>query len=532
MLRIRFASIVACAIAAGALVLSAGVSTAQAAIIYVKHDATGTNTGASWSNACVYLQDALTKSVAGDEIWVAAGRYTPDRGVGFTPLDKQARFTLRNGVALYGGFVGTETLREQRDWQNRLTILSADLLGDDTPDTWNAADNSGNVLVGSNIDNGTSLDGFCIRGGYAGNVISGDADHQPRGAGMRLRGPNCQAVIRNCAFERNWADWYGGAVDVADHAAPLFENCTFSENVTQFGAAAYVEGRSSPLFRGCVFVGNFTLDKGAVYVIDSNPQTTEYTTLVNCKFVGNVYGGGSALCLGGAMSTANVVNCTFAYNQGRIRGGAIFIADDCCDASTLHLRNSILWNNWGEYRGDPSQIAVGTSPDPSNPHVVDVEFTCIEGGWPGTGNISVSPQFVNAPGSDGVTGTADDDLRLNPYSPCADAGNNALVPAGVQFDLTGAPRFYDAPQGDTGVGPVPIVDMGAYEFQHQLHPGDMNCDGVVSNFDVDPFVMAIIHPTAYPSAYPNCDIYNADINLDRRVNNFDIDPFVALLLGP
>ena len=62
-------------------------------------------------------------------------------------------------------------------------------------------------------------------------------------------------------------------------------------------------------------------------------------------------------------------------------------------------------------------------------------------------------------------------------------------------------------------------------------PGDLNCDGVVDNFDVDPFVLAITDQTGYQAAYPGCDYMLADINDDGSVNNFDIEPFVDLLTG-
>ncbi|MBL8881015.1 MAG: hypothetical protein JNG88_18015, partial [Phycisphaerales bacterium] len=56
---------------------------------------------------------------------------------------------------------------------------------------------------------------------------------------------------------------------------------------------------------------------------------------------------------------------------------------------------------------------------------------------------------------------------------------------------------------------------------------DLNCDGAVNNFDIDPFVMALSDPSAYAAAYPNCSASRADVNGDGHVNNFDIDPFVA-----
>jgi len=60
-------------------------------------------------------------------------------------------------------------------------------------------------------------------------------------------------------------------------------------------------------------------------------------------------------------------------------------------------------------------------------------------------------------------------------------------------------------------------------------PGDLNCDGLINAFDIDPFVLALSSPEAYELAYPHCNLYNADINGDGLVNAFDIDPFVELL---
>ncbi|MGE0480028.1 MAG: FG-GAP repeat domain-containing protein [Phycisphaerae bacterium] len=59
--------------------------------------------------------------------------------------------------------------------------------------------------------------------------------------------------------------------------------------------------------------------------------------------------------------------------------------------------------------------------------------------------------------------------------------------------------------------------------------GDLNCDGVLNNFDIDPFVLTLTDPAGYAAAYPECSMHNADVNCDGDVNNFDIDPFVSCL---
>ncbi|MGE0482355.1 MAG: PQQ-binding-like beta-propeller repeat protein [Phycisphaerae bacterium] len=74
-----------------------------------------------------------------------------------------------------------------------------------------------------------------------------------------------------------------------------------------------------------------------------------------------------------------------------------------------------------------------------------------------------------------------------------------------------------------GVG----TDLRAYRTNQ---PGDLNCDGAVNNFDIDPFVLAVTDAAAYGAAFPNCNVELADLNCDGAVNNFDIDPFVAVLV--
>ena len=72
---------------------------------------------------------------------------------------------------------------------------------------------------------------------------------------------------------------------------------------------------------------------------------------------------------------------------------------------------------------------------------------------------------------------------------------------------------------------------------------DLKDTGEITNFTIiryddghlprkAPFVLALIDPAGYATAYPNCDIMLADINGDGVVDAFDIDPFVELLTGP
>ena len=90
------------------------------------------------------------------EVWVAQGVYAPkcadDPGCA-KPQD--ASFALADGVRVYGGFAGSESVRDDRDWAARLSVLSGDLGG---------GLHALHVVTGAND---TRLDGFVVRDGRA-----------------------------------------------------------------------------------------------------------------------------------------------------------------------------------------------------------------------------------------------------------------------------------------------------------------------------------------------------------------------------
>ena len=135
-----------------------------------------------------------------------------------------------------------------------------------------------------------------------------------------------------------------------------------------------------------------------------------------------------------------VTNCSFSFNITGGNGGGMYNLL----GSSPTVTNCILWINL------PTEMS-------NNGSAPTVSFSDVQHGLPagtinGGGNKYVDPLFVDADGADNLSGTADDDLRLQTGSPCRDAGNNAAVPAGVTTDLGGNPRFNNT------------VDMGAYEF--------------------------------------------------------------------
>jgi hypothetical protein len=111
-------------------------------------------------------------------------------------------------------------------------------------------------------------------------------------------------------------------------------------------------------------------------------------------------------------------------------------------------------------------------------------------------------------------------------------GGGAMWTTGGSFELSGT-----IGQPDAGV----VMTGGGFELTGGFWPGaaagaavltgDLNCDGLVNSFDIDPFVLALTSPAAYALAYPECNIMAADVNCDGLINAFDIDPFVLCLTG-
>jgi hypothetical protein len=83
--------------------------------------------GTSWPDAYLYLQDAIAAAQSGDELWIREGIYLPDEGGGQTNNNPLASFRITSGIALYGGFSGTETLRTERDPELHGTTVSGDI---------------------------------------------------------------------------------------------------------------------------------------------------------------------------------------------------------------------------------------------------------------------------------------------------------------------------------------------------------------------------------------------------------------------
>src|SRR5574341_640810 len=232
-------------------------ATTDACRLYVDADSTGNNDGSSWADAFTSLQDALAVAAPGYEIWVAEGVYYPDEGAGQTNGDRAATFQLRDGVAIYGGFAGTETLLSQRDPAAHVTILSGDIgqddlnadgnfIAEDTGDL--VGSNSYHVVTGSGTDSSALLDGFTITAGQANATAPNDS-----GGGMYNY--SSSPTLTDVTFSGNSVSNGGGMYNV-NNSSPTLTGVTFSGNsATVYGGGMYNSG-GSPTLTNVILWGN------------------------------------------------------------------------------------------------------------------------------------------------------------------------------------------------------------------------------------------------------------------------------------
>ena len=393
-----------------------------AEIHYGKPTAAGAGNCSSWADACT-LQTALATAISGDEIWVAAGIYKPTTGT-----DRAATFQLKNGVALYGGFTGTETARDQRDFVANVTILSGDLNGDDNnnvmADEPTRAENSYHVVTGSGTNNTALLDGFTISGGNA------NTDQCPgKGCGGGMYNISGSPTMTNVNFSGNSVYLNGGALFNSNNSNPTLTNFTFDGNTALWGGgAALFNHTSSPSLINGVINNNRSYYWGAgIYNHASDLILVNVTLSNNSAYP---YSGGGMFNYGSSNPTLN--NVTFVGNSAP-NGDVMYNTY----SSNPSIDNSILWGNT---YNDPDIMSV----QPQSAIVL------LRGAVPRGVLARTSSQADPLLGTLGNYGGSTLTVPLQTGSPAIDAGNDATCAA---TDQRGVLR----PQGAH-------CDLGAFEL--------------------------------------------------------------------
>jgi len=283
-----------------------------------------------------------------------------------------------------------------------------------------------------------------------------------RGGAVQMMLSNA-LTFTDCRFEQNAAGFGGGGVN-SNGTTSTFTRCVFLQNTATFFSGALLQTANSQItVRASRFLGNSSgLEGGAINC------NTGSLSLANCDFSGNR----STANSGGALFVthqclATVQNCTFSRNTAAIDGGGVAVDD-----GAANLTNCALWGN-SDVSGSGENGQVRLVFGSLSVNYSDVQG--LTGSLGGTGNIGGDPLFVSALGADNIAGTEDDDLAPGAGSAIIDAGDTAASMA-YPTDLRGnSRRVDDLCRPDTGVGPAPIVDMGAIEGQGCVCY--VNCDG-------------------------------------------------------
>ena len=293
-------------------------------------------------------------------------------------------------------------------------------------------------------------------------VFSENESESGNGGGMDNIGSS--PTVTNCVFSKNKAlSGDGGGMSNSWQSNPTLTNCTFAGN-SAWAAGGLCNEYGSPTVRHCTFSGNWALLGGGMYNKQSSPIVN------NCKFLGNVSGG-----MLNISSNPTVTDCKFIWNswagletyQGnpmvrncRFSGHKEAIFFDCCNES-LTVTNCTLTGNERAIGLDCDAIATlsncilwGNNVIISNyDGTLIINYSCVQRGWPGEGNIDAEPCFVQ-PGYWDANGVwVEGDYHLLPDSPCIDAGDPNYIAEPNETDLDGKPRVIGG-----------RIDMGAYEY--------------------------------------------------------------------
>jgi hypothetical protein len=227
------------------------------------------------------------------------------------------------------------------------------------------------------------------------------------------------ATISHCTFTMNSSVDMGGGI-YSMYSASSISHCVFSYNTAVHGGGLVLRYTAPVLVDNLVFYGNNATYGGAIaqYFVSG-------FALTNCLFYQNSGNQGGAIRY--SSSPSETINCTFADNTAS-EGAALFIINQ-----TPVAKNIIAWGNVGDM-----QINVYAG-----------GFTCtysdVQGGFAGTGNIDVDPEFVAGP--DGNYYLSQVAAGQATTSQCVDAGD----PASPMIDGT---------TRTDGLQDAGVVDMG------------------------------------------------------------------------
>jgi hypothetical protein len=440
---------------------------AHGAVLHVKTDGDDARSGADWESAKRTVSGAVAAASSGDEIWVAAGFY-------YEHVHNRIAGDVAVDVALYGGFAGTETAREQRDFRTNLTVLHGGNTGTVVTITGSANRETridGFVITGGNSGNGGGISILASAPTIVNNSIQGNLTSGP-GAGILSYGYNpftnlhpliTHNVIRdNFSYEAegdgggigcvgsspeiswnviagNRASQNGGAIvcwAAGDESMPLSSSPTIANNWIYGNSANILDGGSDLNFGGGAVFASATDITGEPIGAESRP------VIVNNVIAANgAWKGGGILLMNSATSAGTVVNNTIVGNSG----AGVYWENT---APTI-ANNVVAYNTIGFTRnpvGNTEAVLEGNDVWGNDLHHIVTNYVSLPDATGTNGNLSLDPM---------LSSHRMRDFHVQPGSPCIGAGVAGRVVPGWP-DIDGTARVLGA------------VDIGADESDGTL----------------------------------------------------------------
>ncbi len=423
---------------------------------HVNAAASGSNDGFSWADAYIDLQSALREASC-NEVWVARGVYKPTAGT-----DRTISFSIRPGLKVHGGFLGTETSTAQADPGANRTVLSGDLDGNDTTDA-DGVTRSYSDAIGNNTYTLVRIDGTTAAGSIETDTV---LDGFAISSGMGSAGIVSRTVAGALYCDGNAA---------GRSCSPLLSRLWLAGNQAEAGGAIFLRGenggRSNPLLRAVTFSGNrATVTGSAIHNYGFGGEASP--VLENVTFSGNLAETGTIFnqaTLSGGVTRPVLRNVTFAGNQSQAAyASAIFSAAGESASAFIAIDSTIFWDTTGM-----PEVGFLTADG-----TAEIRGAVMRGGCPG-GQITCQ-DVVSA---DPLLGVLQDNGGAAPTmlpgigSSALDAGDPASCGT-TPYDVD--QRGVTRPQG-------PACDIGAVELRQMQFvvgvsgPGSVTADAVAGS---------------------------------------------------
>lgn len=302
---------------------------------HVTAEATDGGDGSSWAQA-ITLTEALRQAKAGDEIWVKGYEDI----TGHIYKAPKGGFVLPSGIAMYGGFAGDETIKNdlptgRHKYQMKYqTALVGDINTNDKasqqliiyPENTTRTDNATHVLtlqMGVTQDNTndgnkpTIVSGFLIA---AGNASGENTSANGRGGGI---------YVINNSNDNNAGSRYF-----------RISQCNFANNYGMRGGAIYVDNsctNQQSAISYCSIFNNVAGKRGSSENEGGGMWIDGTATVYNCNINNNTNGGIRL------SNTSKIVNCSVIANT-------VSAADLTTDGASNSngggaVYNTVLWHS-------------------------------------------------------------------------------------------------------------------------------------------------------------------------------------------